>query len=349
MQVSPHKADDSARAAVARPGGLPLRERARPPGQNGLMTASGADTGGTVTTTATLTGEVQDKIAALAAAAASVDGVPPLSDHALVHMRNGGAGVLHVLLWASGELAAYAHLDTSDAISGPKAELAVHPAHRTSGYGRAVLRTLIDTSPDGRLLLWAHGELSVARRLAEGMGFVRTRVLAQMGRSLDDSFAPAALPAGTKLRAFVPGVDEEAVLRVNNAAFAGHPEQGDWTIEDLLGREREPWFDPAGLLLLERDGELAGFVWTKVHGTDASAGHTHEPMGEIYVLGVAPGAHRSGLGRTLVTAGLAHLAARGLPEAILYVDESNVGAVSLYERMAFVRRGVDVLFALRAR
>ncbi|MDQ1702533.1 MAG: mycothiol synthase [Frankiaceae bacterium] len=295
-----------------------------------------------------LSGDLSSRIVALAQAAARADGVPPLSDHALVHVRNGGAGVLHFLLWVGGDLAAYAHLDASDVISGAQAELAVDPGHRAAGHARTLVRALIDASPDGRLQLWAHGERPEARRLAEGMGFTRTRVLAQMGRPLDASLQPPDLPAHTSLRSFVPGDDEVALLAVNNAAFVDHPDQGKWQLADLLGREREPWFDPAGLLLLELDGRLAGFVWTKVHGTGAS-GHTHDPVGEIYVLGVAPWAHRRGLGRTLAAAGLAHLAALGLPEAMLYVDEANSAAVGLYEGLGFTRRGVDALFALRPR
>ncbi|MDQ1724919.1 MAG: mycothiol synthase [Frankiaceae bacterium] len=308
------------------------------------MTLSGTNSDVRIECTSTMSADDSARVDALATAAAQADGVQPLSDHALMHIRHGGSGVTHVLLWVGGDLAAYAHLDSSDAISGPQAELAVAPNHRASGHGRALIRTLLDNSPDGRLKLWSHGELPVARRLAEGMGFTRTRVLALMGRSLEGSVPPPSLEPGMTLRSFVPGQDEAALLALNNAAFAGHPEQGDWEMADLVGRERESWFDAAGLLLLDNGERLVGFVWTKVHGADGT-GHAHEPVGEIYVLGVSPDAHRGGLGRTLVAAGLAYLSARGLPDVILYVDESNSAALALYERAGFSRRGVDVLFA----
>ena len=120
---------------------------------------------------------------------------------------------------------------------------------------------------------------------------------------------------------------------VNAAAFAGHSEQGRWTRADLLAREAEPWFDPAGFLLAERENVLLGFHWTKVHA---------DGMGEVYVLGVDPAAHGLGLGSALLTRGLAWLAARGCAEVLLYSDEDNAGALRLYDKFGFRRYDVDV-------
>jgi mycothiol synthase len=102
----------------------------------------------------------------------------------------------------------------------------------------------------------------------------------------------------------------------------------------------EPWFDPAGFLLAERDGVLLGSVWTKVHPAVGDEG----PAGEIYVVGVDPGAQGLGLGSALTRLGLAHLASRGLRRVMLYTDADNAVAVRTYTRAGFVRSAVDVQF-----
>ena len=300
-----------------------------------------------VETLTRLSPEQVEDVLKLMSAAGDADGAYPLSEHVVLHLRHGGdADVRHLLLRDGGELAGYAHVDVTDAVAGSSAELAVHPGFRRRGLGRQLVEAAVAASPDGRLRLWAHGEHPAAAALARTLGFERSRVLFQMRRSLFAPVPAPAFPDGIRLRTFVVGQDEAAWTAVNNRAFADHPDQGGWTERDVKLREAEPWFDPAGFLLAEResDGALLGFHWTKVHGS-SDHDHDHEPIGEVYVLGVDPSAQGLGRGPALTLAGLRHLRARGLSQAMLYVDESNPRAVALYRKLGFAIWSTDIAFA----
>jgi mycothiol synthase len=149
--------------------------------------------------------------------------------------------------------------------------------------------------------------------------------------------AIVAVPEGATLRNFEPGRDEDAWIAQNNAAFADHPEQGAWSRVDLDERTNEPWFDPSGFLLLEIEGTLAASCWTKVHELHP------DRFGEIYVISVDPAFQGRGLGKVMVTQGLAALRKKGVGEAVLFVDQSNLGARALYESLGFRLRREDRL------
>ncbi|CAM3439015.1 mycothiol synthase [Stackebrandtia soli] len=272
--------------------------------------------------------------------AAIADGLPAVGEQPLLKLRHGSDDTVFHLLDRDddGRLIAYANLDAAG--TGPLGvELVVHPAHRRRGVGARLVAAVVDKGTDlGRSAVnaWAHGDHPSAVALADRFGFTRERVLYQMRRRLDADWPTVDVPDVT-IRTFQPGRDEQALLTVNNAAFADHPDQGGWTVRDLVMREREAWFDPAGLFLAENsDGELLGFHWTKVHG-DGDA-----QVGEVYVLGVSPRAQGMRLGTALTAVGLRHLRDRGLATVMLYVDESNTAAVRLYTGQGFVRWITDV-------
>ncbi|MGN6302888.1 MAG: mycothiol synthase [Angustibacter sp.] len=295
-------------------------------------------------------------VTSVVSAATEADGLHPLSEHVMLHLPLTAPGPdRHLLVFVSADgterLGGYAHLDPTDAVEGASAEVVVHPDVRGHGIGRLMVQHLEQLSPDGRLRLWAHGQQSPARALAESLGYVSSRELWQMRRSLRAALPPTELPAGYALRAFRPGADDDAWLEVNAKAFADHPEQGGWTLADLHHRMAEEWFDPEGFLVLDGpDGAMAGFHWTKVHGgtgaaDDGATSHGHEAIGEVYVVGVSPDHQGRGLGRALTVAGLRHLRSLGLSQAMLYVDADNASAVRTYTGLGFTRWDVDVQFS----
>jgi mycothiol synthase len=280
-------------------------------------------------------------------ASTDTDGVRPLSEHVMLHLRYGGdAPARNLLVWDGNDLAGYAHLDTTDVVSGASAELAVSPSLRRHGVGHALVNALIDDAGDGRLRLWSHGVHAGAKALAESMGFKQERVLWQMRRSLYAPVPAPEWPDGVDVRTFVVGEDEEEWLEVNNRSFAEHPDQSGWTLDDVRMREQEPWFDPDGFFLAVKDGRIVGFHWTKVHGarSQSSHPHDHDPIGEVYVVGVDPSMQGKRLGPALTLRGLQHLRGLGLPQVMLYVDDTNTNAIGVYERLGFAKWDVDICF-----
>jgi mycothiol synthase len=282
-------------------------------------------------------------VAALVADAVAADGRRPLSEHTELHLKRGGeAPARHVLATDGGRVLGYAHVDPTDQVEGSAAELVVHPGARRHGLGRALVRAAEAASPDGRLRLWSHGDHPAAGALATSLGYERIRSLWLMRRDLAGLALPEVEPPdGVTLRSFRPGEDDGTWVALNAAAFADHPEQGAMTLADLHARMAEPWFDPEGFLVAEdaATGEMLGFHWTKVHGDG------HEPIGEVYVVGVSPSAQGRGLGRVLTLAGLHHLRNAGLRTVILYVESDNAPALRVYTALGFEHADTDVMYA----
>ncbi len=273
-----------------------------------------------------LSAEDRTAITDIVTSATALDGVAPVGDQVLREL--GRDDTRHLLARDGDTVLGYLNLAPG------MAEAVVHPDARRRGIGTELVRTgLAEGGPQTRI--WAHGDLPAARGLASGLGLHPVRELLQMRRPLND-LPPAA--GAHEIRTYAGREDDVELLRVNNAAFSWHPEQGGWTEADLDERRAESWFDPAGLFLAFEGSRLLGFHWTKVHSRD---------LGEVYVVGVDPDAQGRGLGAELTLLGLHHLAARLGPEAdvTLYVEGDNTAAVKTYRRLGFVVYSADVAYA----
>jgi mycothiol synthase len=267
----------------------------------------------------------------LAEAATATDGTAPLNEAALLHLRHVRAGIVHLLAERAGLLVGYAQLHGEP--PNRTGELVVHPAHRGQRVGGKLLAAMIARGP---LRVWAMGDTAAARALARSSQLAPVRQLLIMKRSLADPIPAIPAPNGVTIRTFAVGIDEREWLVVNARAFAGHPEQGRISPEDLADRMAEPWFDPHGFFVAVRDSAMIGFHWTKQHPGR---------LGEVYVLGVDPEAGGEGLGGSLLSAGVDYLRQRGNTEVELYVEADNEPAVALYGGSGFRVASRDVMYA----
>jgi mycothiol synthase len=181
-------------------------------------------------------------------------------------------------------------------------------------------------------LIWVKNHLSTTDADQAALGLERVRLLQQMRRPLPLSESELAGTPSVYLRAFQIEDDDAGLLRVNNRAFAWHPDQSGWDSERLHAQTRLPEFDPRLLLIHEGEsGAIDGFCWTKIH----PATQTEPACGEIYVIAADPDTHGTGLGRALTVGGLKLLSAHGLQVGMLYVESDNEPAIKLYDRLGF--------------
>lgn len=273
------------------------------------------------------------------------DGHAPIGEHKYLDLLHSEPDrVAGLVSEVEGRLVAYLALAPTQEHGTWAMELAVHPLHRS----KEVLDELISGGLERirglggkRVRVWAF-QPNITEVLEES-GFVPERELRQLRIRLPHPDEPR-FPERVEVRAFRPGIDEERWLAVNNAAFAGHPENGAWTREILADREAQPWFDAEGFRMAWEGSDLVGFCWTKVHPATRGAAHRH-PIGEIYVIAVAPPAQGRGLGRNLVLEGLRYLwEVKGVSWAMLYVDAGNRRGLDLYDRLGFRLDHVDRSF-----
>ncbi len=279
------------------------------------------------------------------------DGTPPIAEHILLHLRYGGDKAdSHLLVEKDNQVIGYAHLDQTDLVAGPSVELVVDPSYRSAGVGKALLSEAIKICGKS-LRLWVHGEGKVAHNLAASFNFEKIRTVMQMSKSLTDIQPLPVLDKEIIIRSFLPGIDSDDWLELNNKVFKDHPEQGGWQLSDLNHRLSEEWFDKKGFFIVEKNKQVIASTWTKVHGEhshdhDGEASHAHPAIGEIYITAVDPEYAGLGIGKALTITALNYLKYQGLTDAMLYVDFDNKAALNLYDSLGFKLSSKDVLYRL---
>ncbi|RAV33494.1 mycothiol synthase [Corynebacterium heidelbergense] len=260
-------------------------------------------------------------------------------------------------------------------------ELAVLPEHRHEGVGSALIDRLRQLDGDHCPIdVWAHGDLPAARKFVGAMEARKTRELLKMSlevtagsgtrEQLRERVTQAekfVAQAGYRVMTYPEAAaefGEETVdrewLRVNNEAFAWHPEQGGWDLPRLEQARAARWFDPNGVISLWKGEEpqCLGFHWTKIPegaqegqegGEDKAGQGGHEgeaglKEGEVYVVCLADAARGQGLGGPITLLGMGWLLECGVEQINLYVEGANAPAIATYEKLGFQITHTDVVY-----
>ena len=143
-----------------------------------------------------LTAAQVGEVLALVEAARLADGVAPLSEHGMLHLRYDGSdgGRTSSSPRAARSRATPTWIRRRAGEGEVTGELVIHPDRRRQGLGRALTGELAAAAGGHELRLWAHGDLPAAAALARAAGFERFRALWQMRRSLGEPLDRPLLP-----------------------------------------------------------------------------------------------------------------------------------------------------------
>ncbi len=146
--------------------------------------------------------------------------------------------------------------------------------------------------------------------------------------------APADLPAIGRLGALLVRTHHD----FDPERFIAATPRTEYGYASFLGSQLE---EPSVIVLVaERGGEVVGYTYAGVEGTDYMS--LRGPAGALYDIVVDPAHREHGIGRALLDATLAELQARGAPRAVLSTAERNESAQRLFARAGFRRTMIEM-------
>ena len=146
--------------------------------------------------------------------------------------------------------------------------------------------------------------------------------------------APADLPAIGRLGALLVRMHHD----FDPARFIAAVPRTEERYASFLGRQLEE--PDVVVLVAERAGEVLGYTYAGVEGPDYMA--LRGPAGVLHDIVVDPAQRGQGVGRLLLEATVAALAARGAPRVVLETAERNEAAQRLFARAGFRRTMLEM-------
>lgn len=205
--------------------------------------------------------------------------------------------------------------------------------HCNRGVGRTLLDTAVKRATGlgaSVLDIQVSADSPAGRHLLESADFRLVRTYCDM-RWEGDEVPSAEPPAGFGVRSFVVSQDEEALTRLQNAAFGDSWGFCPNTVEEIEAKLKFKTSDPEGVIFVTHGERPAGYNWTfRAEGPSGSTGW-------VAMTGVHPDYRRQGIGRTALLAGMRYLSERGVRTIDLEVDGQNSAAIELYGSTGFRR------------
>ena len=245
----------------------------------------------------------------------------------------------------AGEAVGYSLVSYEPPISRAVAGGGVLPTHRGRGIGRALMRRVVEhaeTLGVDVLHIEAGVTHSDANHLLASHGMEVVKSLWKM-RWESDGVPDVSLPDRFAVRSLIAGQDEPTLTDLQNVSFEENWGFSPNTVEQISARVQHNRGGPESVIFITEDGKPAAYNWTMF----LSDGETSS--GVVAMTGVHPDYRGRGIGRAVVTAGIAYLVERGASFVELEVDAENTPARELYLKLGFRKVGRSVWYEKRFR
>jgi len=227
----------------------------------------------------------------------------------------------------------YVDIEAELAIRRVVLDCRVQPEHRRKGLATELFNRAINRIKELGIKV-VHVNIRqdnmVAGKVLTELGFSPVRRFLELRLDIGRVEGLCIHP-GMEWRYLQPGQEDE-LTKLQNRAFAGTWGYNSNTIDTIAFRINLSTCSRQDIVLAYDEDRAVGCCWT---GISCEEGIPSVRKGRIHMLGVDPDHRRKGIGRQLMTVGLARLRNRGLTVAELTVDSENKAACALYQGLGF--------------
>lgn len=217
--------------------------------------------------------------------------------------------------------------------------LGVTPKFRRRGIGRKLAETAIESLKERGMEtveVWTTEQMKSGKKLFESMDFKLVRIFSEMKIKLDTIPSNIGESKEVTVRSMNENIEDIKLLNwLNNETFKEHYNFRPSTVEETqYSIENSPDIDVNGWFFAYLKEKPVGYV-----GTGIDKKFIEEKgikRGWVWVIGVLKPERNKGIGTRLVLEAIKFLKSKGMSEAMLGVDDTNVTkAIKLYEKVGF--------------